>query len=716
MLRYPFSRLLAGVLVCSSVVVYSALVAPSVSADDAAAKEGEVKKITYEDHIKPIFREKCLTCHNQGEAKGGLALDTYGSTMTGGGSGEIVYDGDAESSRLWQLVAHEDTPVMPPEQEKIPEAQINLIKDWINGGLLENSGSKAKKKKANPLAFAGATSGKPEGGGAMPEAVIQQPVVISERAGAATSIAASPWAPLVAIGGQRQIVLYNTDTAELVGILPFPEGLIQSLRFSRNGAFLIAGGGADASRGMVTVYDVKTGDRLSVVGDELDTVLGADVNDRMTRIALGGPQKMLRIYDLADGELLFDIKKHTDWIYDVAYSPDGVLLASCDRAAGLLVWEAETGRNYLNLTDHKDAINALSWRDDSNVLATASDDGTVKLFEMNEGKVIKSINAHGGGVLDVAFDHKGQLVTCGKDNRVRLWDASGNKKADFPAMPEQVLEVTISHDSKRIIAGDWTGQTLCWNAEDPKAPAQAMPANPQSLEQRIAASTADVAALSAPVTAAETAAKDLQAQIAATTDQKNTAVAAQQQKTQQAEQKKAEKTAAEQAVAALTNQRNQLRGDADQKQQALQGSLEKLKTDAAVEPQVAAQEKALADSLQKVAAKREELVGKQNAVKQLAAAEAALRAEAEKMKPAIAAADKKLAELNDKLTAAQATVTSAKTARDAAAAKLQQLQQALTQFQQRGAELAKAAEAAGDDENGQRVKDQAALFSTAYAQ
>lgn len=550
----------------------------------------------------------------------------------------------------------------------------------------------------------------------MPEAVTQQPVVVSERAAATTSIAASPWAPLVAIGGQRQIVLYNTDTAELVGILPFPEGMIQSLRFSRNGAFIIAGGGADASRGIVTVYDVKTGDRLSVVGDELDTVLGSDVNDRMTRIALGGPQKMLRIYDLADGELLFDIKKHTDWIYDVAYSPDGVLLASCDRAAGLLVWEAETGRNYLNLTDHKDAINALAWRDDSNVLATASDDGTVKLFEMNEGKVIKSINAHSGGVLDVAFDHQGQLVTCGKDNRVRLWDAAGNKKADFPPMAEQVLEVTISHDSKRVIAGDWTGQISCWNAEDANAPAQAMPANPQSLEQRIAASTAEVAALLAPVTAAEATTTDLQAQIAVATNQKNAVVAAQQEKMQQAEQKKAEKAAADQAIAALTNERNQLQTNADQKQQAVQASLEQLKTNPAVEPQVAAQEKALAESLQKVAGKREELVGKQTVANQLAAAETALREEAAKMTPTIAAADTTIADLNGKLTAAQATVTAAKTAHDAAAAKLQRLNEALTRFQQRGAELAKAAEAAGDDEVGQRIKNQAALFSTAYAQ
>ena len=37
---------------------------------------------------------------------------------------------------------------------------------------------------------------------------------------------------------------------------------------------------------------------------------------------------MLRIFDAGSGEMLFDLKKHTDWIYTVAYSPDGILIAS----------------------------------------------------------------------------------------------------------------------------------------------------------------------------------------------------------------------------------------------------------------------------------------------------------------------------------------------------------------------------------------------------
>ncbi|MCM2370895.1 c-type cytochrome domain-containing protein [Aporhodopirellula aestuarii] len=453
----------------------------------ATAAEGSPAKVTYEDDVKPIFRQHCMTCHNQSDKRGGLAIDSYGALMEGGGSGEVVYDdGDVDASRLWQLVNHDDTPVMPPEQPKIPAEQLAILKAWIEGGILENSGSQAKAKKKNALAFAAPSTGKPEGPPPMPKTLPQKVPVVTERASAVTAIGASPWAPLIAVAGQKQIVLYHADTAELLGILPFEEGIPQSLRFSRDGRYLIAGGGEHSVRGIAAVYEIETGSRVATVGDEYDVVFDADCNDTMSRIALGGPQKMLRIFDATDGALLFDLKKHTDWIYAVAFSPDGVLVASGDRSGGLVVWEAATGRQFLDLTDHKGAINSISWRDDSNVLASASDDGTVKLWDMIAGKAIKSINVGGGAVMAVRFDHKGQLVTASKDRKVRLWDASGNKIKEFPPTPEAALEAAITHDSTRVAYGDWTGTVQITTIADPPVTTP-LAANPPPAAERLKA-------------------------------------------------------------------------------------------------------------------------------------------------------------------------------------------------------------------------------------
>ena len=62
---------------------------------------GDAEKITYDDQIKPIFREHCFNCHNQDGKKGGLALDSFAKAQEGGSSGQVVFAGDLESSRLW---------------------------------------------------------------------------------------------------------------------------------------------------------------------------------------------------------------------------------------------------------------------------------------------------------------------------------------------------------------------------------------------------------------------------------------------------------------------------------------------------------------------------------------------------------------------------------------------------------------------------------------
>lgn len=451
------------------------------------------EKVTFEEHVKPVFRQHCATCHNPDKKSGGLDLTNYLALMQGGSSGAVVEGGDAELSYLYMLVNHESEPYMPPNSDKIPEKQIELLAKWINGGLLETSSSKAmlsnKPKMDLSLDPNAALDQRPEVV-AMPNYLSLQPVIRTNATTTVNTIATSPWAPLAAIAGQKQILLYNTKTLELSGVLPFPEGEPQILKFSRNGSLLMAGGGHSSLQGKVVVFNVTTGERVITVGDELDTVLAADISADQTKIALGGPQKLIRIYSTADGSLLHEIKKHTDWLYAMEFSPDGVLLATADRVGGLHVWDPYTGRNFLSLPGHKEAITSMSWISAANtlLLATGSEDGKIAIWDMSkpsENAQIKNFNAHSGGVASVEYTRDGRIVSCGRDKVAKLWDANGKELKKFGGLTDIATAVSFCDETNRVIAGDWTGLTKVWNAAEGEDLGQ-VSTNPMKIEERIA--------------------------------------------------------------------------------------------------------------------------------------------------------------------------------------------------------------------------------------
>jgi WD40 repeat protein len=487
-----------GIIVAS----FSVALLSIAAAQDAKPVAPPAAKITYDEHVRPILREHCFSCHSVDKQESGLQLDTYQKTMAGGSSGEIVLAGDLGSSRLWHLVSHAEEPKMPPRQDKLAAAKIDLISKWIEQGAPENVGSKVTVKK-NPLAAVAASStGKPEGPVAMPEGLLKQPVKFTPKPGQVTALAASPWAPLVAVAGQKQVSLYQSESGDLLGVLPFPEGIPYVVRFSRNGSVLLAAGGRGGHSGCVVLFDVKSGKRIAKVGDELDAVLAADINSQHTLVALGGPNRIVRIYSAQTGELLNEIRKHTDWINAVEFSPNGKLLATADRSGGLFVWEAETARESANLRGHNGAIGDVTWRLDSTILATAGDDATVKLWELEESKVLKSWTAHAGGAFCVRFAHDGRLVSAGRDNTVKTWGGDGAAQKSYPAFTEPALRCAFTHDGQRVIGGDWLGNVKLWDAAK-ATEVLAVAANPPTLAMRVDAAKKDVVAKQSALIAAE---------------------------------------------------------------------------------------------------------------------------------------------------------------------------------------------------------------------
>lgn len=442
------------------------------------------EKVTYDDHIFPIFESKCLNCHNPDKKKGDLDLSTYTGTMAGSSGGKVALAGDGASSKLFTVTVQTEEPVMPPEGDKIAKKDADLIRAWIDGGLLENKGSKAKKRDKPAFSLSAVPTGdKPEGPPPMPEDLLLEPVITPPRATVVADMQASPWAPVLAVTAPQQVLLYHTDTLELIGILPFPKGNPETLSFHPGGKYLLAGGGVGGKSGTTVTWDITTGEVLMTMGREFDSVLAADLRADLGGVALGGPSRLIKLLDPATDEQIKSIKKHTDWVTALAYSPDGVLLATGDRNNGVQIWEAATGNEFHSLRGHQKAITDLKWRADSNLVASASEDGTIRFWDMNRGAEIKSGNA-GAGVLALDYARNGKLISAGRDKRVKLWKPDLTVEKQSEPFADLVTEVAFSHDGARFFSADWNGRIEAWNTDDFKKLGE-LSAAPPSISSRL---------------------------------------------------------------------------------------------------------------------------------------------------------------------------------------------------------------------------------------
>ncbi len=451
-------------------------------------------KVTFDDDVLPVFEQVCLNCHNPDKTKGGLDLSSFSATLKGSSGGKIVEPGDLSSSLL-AVIKQTAEPKMPPEGDPLSSAQIEVIEGWIDGGLLENKSSSARKasKPKFDASVQSDPAAKPDGPPPMPEHVLLEPSVVAPRASSIHAMVTSPWAPLLAVTGQNQVLLFHTDSLELVGVLPFPEGDPVSLAFTANGRYLIVGGGIPGKSGKTVTFDVTNGERILIAGKEFDTVIATDLHPNLDKVATGSPSRLIKLWKTEDGSQIASIKKHTEWVTALDFSPDGILLASGDRNGGVWVWESETANEFHTLRGHQAGITAAAFRPDSNILATASEDGSVRFWEMNNGNEIKKIDAHPGGVLAFSWARDGSFATAGRNQITKVWKPDFAQLREIKDLPEIPTAISLNAEGSRLFIGDYNGLIAAYDTQNGAKLGQ-VDANPPSIESRLASIRRDIAA------------------------------------------------------------------------------------------------------------------------------------------------------------------------------------------------------------------------------
>jgi len=155
-------------------------------------------------------------------------------------------------------------------------------------------------------------------------------------------------------------------------------------------------------------------------------VAGLDVSPDGTIIARGGTDRVVKLWRPSDGRLLRSMKGHTDWVYDVAFSRDGELLASVgDRDHAVRLWSPLDGRS-LGILEGPEGnwMVAVAFSPDGRLIASGDQTGWLHVWRSQDRELERSIHTAALGLSQLAFSPDASMVAVGTVSQggVEIWN------------------------------------------------------------------------------------------------------------------------------------------------------------------------------------------------------------------------------------------------------------------------------------------------------
>jgi hypothetical protein len=176
------------------------------------------------------------------------------------------------------------------------------------------------------------------------------------------------------------------------------------------------------------------------------------------------PQPELVFSTDQDNFLIKTLTGHSSEVWDIDFSSDGSLLASASSDNTILVWNITSGQVVQNLTGHLDSVYSVAFHPNEPVLASGSFDKSILIWNLTTGDILQNLTGHISSIWSLEFNHDGSyLASASSDSTVRIWDySSSSSKYNLTGHTDSVRAVTFLPDNQ-LASGSYDESILLWN-------------------------------------------------------------------------------------------------------------------------------------------------------------------------------------------------------------------------------------------------------------